>query len=100
MISSGTSEMQKWSADSWDCQLLVIHHLVVQAYAVYFEFYVTIRGYGLHQLITLKSNLCTDGLVLAEMHTIQWITSCVTYYMFMHTVLPALLSLPTRNYYS
>ena len=27
VMTCGTSGMQKWSADSWDCQLLVIHHL-------------------------------------------------------------------------
>ena len=31
-------------------------------------------------MITLKSNLCADGLVLAEMHPMQWITFGLLFY--------------------
>ena len=27
VMTPGISEMQKWSAGNWDCQLLVTHHL-------------------------------------------------------------------------
>ena len=54
VMTPGISGMQKWSADSLNCQLVVIHHLAyscICAYAIDFDSYATIRGHGLQHLV-------------------------------------------------
>ena len=100
VMTCGTSGMQKWSADSLDCQLVVIHHFVDSCVCLCCTFWFLCNNqtsWFAATRITLKSNLfITWPSTYTEMYSTQWITLHNIFRvmkslrkLFMHTVLIA-----------